>query len=78
MGDEPEEIDENDLEPGRVDSAVRHGAFCFIRGSVSFKGPTLVFFVLFCIFGQKIGNVGGVRRELDVGCIARNKMEGAM
>ena len=50
----------------------------FVRGIVSFKGPTLVFFAFFAFFGQKVSKTGGVGRELDVGYIARNKMEGAM
>ena len=49
----------------------------FVRGIVSFKGPTLVSSAFFAFFGQQISKIGGVRRELDVGYIARNKMEGA-
>ena len=52
------------------------GAFFFVRGIVSFKGPTLVFVAIFVVFGNK-NNFGGVRREIDVGYIARNKTEGA-
>ena len=48
------------------------GAFYFVRGIVSFKGRTLVFFV-FC--GQNVSKNGRVRRELDVPRRARNKME---
>ena len=57
---------------------MRNGAFFFVRGIVSFKGPTLVFFAFVVFFGQDISKIGGVRRELDVGYMARNKMEGAI
>ena len=51
------------------------GAFFFVRGIVSFKGRTLVFFVFFAFSGQKVSKHGRVRRELDVRRRARNKME---
>ena len=51
------------------------GAFYFVRGIVSFKGRTFVFFAFFAFFGQKISKLGRVRRELDVHRGARNKME---
>ena len=35
-------------------------------------------FAFLAFFGQTISKFGGFRRELDVGYIARNKMEGAM
>ena len=44
---------------------------------VSFAGPTFVFFAFLAFFGQTISKIGGVRRELDVGHIARNEMEAA-
>ena len=52
-----------------------NGAFFFVRGIVSFKGPTLLFFAF---SGQEKSNIGRVRRELDVGYTARNEMEGAI
>ena len=55
-----------------------NGAFFFVRAIVSFKGPTLVLFAFCVLFGQTNMQLGGVRRELDVGQIARNKMEGAL
>ena len=42
------------------------------------KGRRLYFFALFAFFGQPINKTGGVRRELDVGYIARKKTEGAI
>ena len=37
------------------------------------------YYFFFWFFGQNmIRKIGGVRRELDVGYIARNKMEGAI
>ena len=62
-----------------ANTAIRsYGAFYFVRGIVSFKGRTLVFFAFFAFFGQQISKIGRVRRELDVRCRARNKMEVAM
>ena len=55
-----------------------HGAFYFVRGIVSFKGRTFVFFAFFAFFGQQVSNNGRVRRELDVPRRARNKMEVAI
>ena len=53
--------------------AYSHGAFFFVRGIVSFKGPTFVFFCILCVFRPRTSNIGGVRRELDVGLLLGTK-----
>ena len=55
------------------------GVFFILLGVLFLlKGPTLVFFAFLSFFGQQISKIGRVRRELDVRCRARNKMEVAM
>ena len=66
------------LAPDGVWASISCGAFFFVRGIVSFKGPTLIFFAFFAFFGQQMSKNGRDRRELDVPRRARNKMEVAI